>query len=549
MNESDRRQHLITTAPHLTPDEVANRMFGRKARGFSETEVRSFLKRVSEELTLARERERELTGAIDTLEEQLRAPRPLSEQELLEALGEETARLLRSAREAGDDIRRKADERAARITDDAITEAERLRAEAAETVTQLVSESDNRCAEQLALAEADAAKVRERAVAEAEAIIEAARTQGREMLEEAKSVRERVLGDLVRRRALLQGQIEELRVGRERLVDAYGAVKRTFLEATDALAQVESRAAVERANSPDLDIAAEIAAEIAALDPDASVVPSEDAATEVVDLTAAEAEESAGDDSDVDSLFARLRAGSEDAPQAAGDESPGAAPTVPVPAAEWRGRRYDAVDPLLPRLVKRSKRSLQDDQNALLDAVRRHKGRPTAAQVLADLDGSLRAWSEILTESVQRAYAAGVKAGGGLHFEAPSDVARDAAEMVVMPLRERLTLAIDTGDERDTGGLVERIGARYREWKNQSLEGALQEALSFVWSRGVYDAAPEGATLWWVTAEEGRCADCDDNALEPTVKGKLFPTGQAFPPAHPGCMCLLAPADVLSPAR
>jgi DivIVA domain-containing protein len=549
MNESDRRQHVISTAPHLTPDEVANRMFGRKARGFSETEVRSFLKRVSEELTAGRERERELTGAIDALEEQLRAPRPLSEQELLEALGEETARLLRSAREAGDDIRRKADERAARITDDAITEAERLRAESAETVTQLVSEADNRCAEQLALAAADAATVRERALAEAEAIVEAARAQGREMLEEAKSVRERVLGDLVRRRALLQAQIEELRVGRERLVDAYGAVKRTFLEATDALAQVESRAAVERAESPDLDIAAEIAAEIAALDPQANDATNTDAPSEVLDVTAAEADDAATEETDVDSLFARLRAGSEDAPSPAGEAASAAAPTAPVPAAEWRGRRYDAVDPLLPRLVKRSKRSLQDDQNALLDAVRRHKGRPTAAQVLPDLDGSVRAWAEILTESVQRAYASGVKAGGGLHFDAPPDVARDAAELVVMPLRERLTLAIDTGDERDTSGLVERIGARYREWKNQSLEAALQEALSFVWSRGVYDAAPEGSTLWWVTAEDGRCSDCDDNALEPTVKGKLFPTGQAFPPAHPGCMCLLAPADVLSPAR
>jgi hypothetical protein len=348
---------------------------------------------------------------------------------------------------------------------------------------------------------------------------------------------------------LLQSQIEELRVGRERLVDAYGAVKRTFLEATDALAQVESRAAVERANSPDLDIAAEIAAEISALDPEANVEPDEDTASEVLDVTAAEADDSAGDETDVDSLFARLRAGSEHAPNPAANEARATTPGAPVPAAEWRGRRYDAVDPLLPRLVKRSKRSLQDDQNALLDAVRRHKGRPTAAHVLPDLDASLREWSEVLTESVQRAYAAGVKEGGGLHFDAPADVVRDAAEMVVMPLRERITLAIDTGDERDTGGLVERIGARYREWKNQSLEPSLQEALSFVWSRGVYDAVPEGSTLWWVTAEDGRCSDCDDNALEPTVKGKLFPTGQAFPPAHPGCLCLLAPADVLSATR
>ena len=92
---------------------------------------------------------------------------------------------------------------------------------------------------------------------------------------------------------------------------------------------------------------------------------------------------------------------------------------------------------------------------------------------------------------------------------------------------------------------MERIGARYREWKNQSLEVALTEALACAWSRGVYDAVPDGAILRWVSLEEGQCSDCDDNALEPTVKGESFPTGQAFPPAHPGCRCLLAPATIL----
>ena len=63
------------------------------------------------------------------------------------------------------------------------------------------------------------------------------------MLEEAKSTRERVLGDLFRRRGLLQAQVDELRGGRDNLLDAYRVVKRTFLEATGELAQVEVRAA------------------------------------------------------------------------------------------------------------------------------------------------------------------------------------------------------------------------------------------------------------------------------------------------------------------
>ena len=64
--------------------------------------------------------------------------------------------------------------------------------------------------------------------------------------------------------------------------------------------------------------------------------------------------------------------------------------------------------------------------------------------------------------------------------------------------------------------------------------------LAAAWARGVYDAVPEQAVLWWVPLEEGSCPDCDDNALEPTVKGENFPTGQPHPPAHPGCRCLLA---------
>jgi hypothetical protein len=147
---------------------------------------------------------------------------------------------------------------------------------------------------------------------------------------------------------------------------------------------------------------------------------------------------------------------------------------------------------------------------------------------------------------VDEAYAAGSEAAGTDGRDADDGLLREAADVLVSPLRQRITVAIDSADGGDAGGLVERIGARYREWKNQSLDAALAEVLAFAWSRGVYDAVPEGAVLWWVPFEEGRCSDCDDNGLEPTVKGKHFPTGQALPPAHPGCRCLLAPAEVLN---
>jgi DivIVA domain-containing protein len=587
MHENDRRQRVISSTPHLSPEEVATRSFGTKVRGYSEAEVRGFLKRVAEQMAHTRDRQDELESALDSLEEQLRNPRPLSEQELLDALGEETARLLRSAREASDDIRTKAEERAARLVEEAQDAADRMRAEAEEVLSIRTAQADARSAELIAEAEGHAQRLRELATGEAENTIEGAREQGRHMLDDAKAARERVLVDLVRRRALLQAQIIELRGGRDNLLDAYRTVKRTFLDATEALVQVEARAATERATAEPLDIAAEIAAEIEALDAaDVAQQPEVSEQTQIIDVTVEESVEividPGADDSDedaatkladVDSLFARLRAGHEDLEPESAAAPAGPTPDVLVldevedavempesaagPAAEgrvdakeWLTKRNRSVDPLLSSVVKRAKRTAQDDQNALLDAVRRFKGRPHADQVLPAVDASLEKWTNVVRDAIDRAYNAGRTATGaataGAGEPAPAELTRESVIALVDPIRDRLTTAIDAGDTGDTGGLVERIGARYREWKNQSLEPTLHELLGAAWARGVYDAVPDGATLWWVPAEEGQCSDCDDNALEPTVKGKSFPTGQPFPPAHPGCKCLLAPAAVLT---
>ncbi len=591
MNESDRRQRVISSTPRLTSDDVANHSFSKGVRGFSEAEVRAFLRRVSEDLAVARGREQELEAAIDALEEQVRTPRALTEQELLDALGEETARLLRSAREASDDIRKNAEDRAARLVDDATQAAERTRADAAEVLASRTAEAEAKTSELVSTGEARAAASLEAARAQAETIVDHARRQGREMLDEAKTARERVLGDLVRRRALLNGQIEALRAGRDRLLDAYRTVKGTFLEATEALAQVEARAAVERSTSisEPVDVAAEIAAEIEKLDDGLPVDLDEGAAPDpgdggesvvVIPSGSAPAPDLSEADvasalADVDSLFARLRAG-HDEPEQLGDAThvvdavdivevvdvTEPAPSVqvlaavgaPKPhapahqryrAAEWRTKRAQVIDPLLPMLVKRAKRRAQDDQNGLLDSVRRHKGRPTSDQVLGEADAARDAWAEVLRETIDRAYRAGRAAAGATDDAVNAELVRETAEAVALPLRDRLVQAIDSADDGDTGGLVERIGARYREWKNQTLERSLGEALASAWTRGVYDAVPDEAVLWWVPNAMGRCSDCDDNALEPTVKGKQFPTGQAFPPAHLGCKCLLVPAELL----
>ncbi|MDZ4825797.1 MAG: DivIVA domain-containing protein [Actinomycetota bacterium] len=558
----DRRQRVISSIPHLTPDDVANRTFAKGVRGFSESEVRSFLRRVSDELAAMHEREVQLLAVVDDVEEQLRVPRPLDEQQLLDALGEETSRLLRGARESADEIRKKAEDSTALLLRETQSDADRRRAEATETAATRVQEAEAHAAEIIAAAEARATAIddaneraaeaqRLHAEQESEGIVEAARRQGREMLDEALAARERVLTDLARRRGLLQGQVEELRLGRDHLLDAYRTVKRTFLEATEALAGVEARAAagkpIPSADTDDID--AVIAAEADSVD------LSENATAD--DAPAAQL-------ADVDSLFARIRAGHDDGDDdsenptvdiVAVEEAPEPAPEVPADepagaaqssAEAWRELHGSDVAGLISPLLKRAKRAAQDDQNALLDAVRRHKGRPTSAQVLPGEESLVATWVAVLGGSIDDAYRAGRAAAGGDGADSPQDLVTEAATVIVAPVRERISAAIDDSDEAEASGLVERIGARYREWKNQQLENLLGDAIVVAWSRGVYDASAEGSLLHWIPLREGRCADCDDNALEPTARGASFPTGQPFPPAHPGCRCLLAPADILA---
>ena len=106
----------------------------------------------------------------------------------------------------------------------------------------------------VAALEAELAEARADATAE----LEEAKRRGRQMVTEAQTVRRRILEDLVRRRKVLRRQIEQLRVGRERLLEAYEVVGLTVEEATAELgvALPAAQAAAERAGrrlGPDAD--------------------------------------------------------------------------------------------------------------------------------------------------------------------------------------------------------------------------------------------------------------------------------------------------------
>jgi cell division septum initiation protein DivIVA len=97
--------------------------------------------------------------------------------------------------------------------------------------------------------ETDAERQREDALSGAEALLAEAKEEGRRLVGEAQTIRRRMLEDLARRRRALRQQIEQLRGGRERLLEAYEVVGHTMREATAELsvALPEARAAAERA--------------------------------------------------------------------------------------------------------------------------------------------------------------------------------------------------------------------------------------------------------------------------------------------------------------
>jgi DivIVA domain-containing protein len=590
----------VSSSTRLTPEEIVNRGFANAFRGISETEVRNFLKRVADEFASLRDRERDLTARVEQLEDRLRNPPPPTEQQLLDSLGEETARVLRSAQEAADDIRRKADERAAELLTESEGEAQRLREtteaqcgqlrrEAEEAIAARESEVEVALTELRAEAERETGARREEASREADTARETARAEGREMVAQARAVRERVLGDLQRRRELLQAQLEALRAGRERLLEAYRVVRRTLVEAAEALSGAESPGTespgTESSGTESSDagaglqagvprgLAADVAAAGAAVDAavfeavartEESPASADEAAevSESVTLAATEPEpvDGANGGRDVDALFARLRGATPDTPPAGQPEAVDAARDTAAVTANGKGdatppeseaaeptgdaavvhERDVALERLHRELVRKVKRRVQDEQNELLDELRQHPGAAAPDKVLATLDDQLAGWTAVMRPALDEAATAAARSVSGTDMKqsAPDGLVDELVRSRALPLRERVYDALlDDGDD----DITQRINSRYREWK-AGVESAVGDALVAAWGRGTVDVAPAGSLLRWIPEHEGRCADCDDNALEPTARGEPFPTGQAHPPAHPGCRCVLTVA-------
>ncbi|MET0910009.1 MAG: DivIVA domain-containing protein [Ilumatobacteraceae bacterium] len=627
-----------------SPASVAEAAFGTSRRGFDQNEVKDFLRMVAAELGRLQERERFLERELRTAQtnpdlDNVR----FDDATLTRLLGEETARVLSTAREAATEIREKAEQNAARLLSEASDEALRMREEA----------------------EVEASRRRSDAASDAEAELAMAKQQGREMVNEARAYRERVLSELARRRELAREQIEQLMHGRDRLMQAFERARVVAVDvvaelkplgepdeyvnlspttgpvpvmvpnsrrpderlelvadpiadtadatepvvlrsvepppteeialvevddapsavdddlASDAAsiepdAAIETEAVIEE-DAHDLDATAEHdtqedTADVATILPgnepnDESIVPDIEPAVQLEPAAHEGPVDDAPDERDdvVVDLFARLRAESE--PAIAADVAAGHADELAAQDGEVdaaRGderseadspfRRRDAeLTPLIVASAKKLKRVLADEQNDVLDRLRRNVPVRTLDELLPARDAHVDTFAVAIDTELRAAATAGAASvatgrAAKLNKSAMAD-AVDAAraalgEWLVNPLRERLDRCVADGSG-DNDAIARSIRSIYREWKTQHIDDQLDDVLRTAHGRAVLSALPAGAPVCWgVDEEHPACADGDDNALAGCVAaGQPFPTGHLFAPSHVGCRCLLVPAD------
>jgi len=127
-------------------------------------------------------------------------------------------------------------------------EAARVRQEAVDEVAAKLADADRLAEAKMAEAQARAERITAQAEAAYEERVALGRERGRELIAEAEIKRAEVLRQLARTRQRAHLNIEQLRVGRERLLTAYEVAKATIEQATGELERSgpEAKALAER---------------------------------------------------------------------------------------------------------------------------------------------------------------------------------------------------------------------------------------------------------------------------------------------------------------
>jgi len=199
--------------------------------------------------------------------------------------------------------------------------------------------------------------------------------------------------------------------------------------------------------------------------------------------------------SSVDDLFARLR-------ESRADTVVERAVIVEVPAAEVEDEEAEsqtesgvdtvaeAVVPLILSASRKLKRVLADEQNELLDLLRRKEPVRTLDDLLPwEADQSAR-YSAAVEKDLVAAAVAGAQGGSDGRNPAIVRPAIDAVTNdIISPLRDRLTRSIDkaAGVNSDLANEVRGI---YREWKAHRIDEYVEEIVRLAYDRGALTVTP-----------------------------------------------------------
>ena len=215
----------MVSGPEIEPAALERLTFELVRRGYEPLAVQRELQRAAAAI-------RELQREVATLQTQLNeldgAPaEQLQARRVAEALGAEATQVLDAAHVAAVERGERAEREAEAVRAQATAEADTSRREAMDERDRIVAA----------------------AAQEAEQIVEDGRQRGREMVNEAQVVRERMLGDLARKRQTGRAQVEQLRAGRDRLLESLVVAQQSLDEAVRDLVDAvpEARGAAERA--------------------------------------------------------------------------------------------------------------------------------------------------------------------------------------------------------------------------------------------------------------------------------------------------------------
>ena len=531
---------------------VSSAQFPTSRRGFDQAEVRDFLRMVAAELARLQERERFLERELRSAQHPGSSDAvTMDDDTATRLLGEEAARVLQTAREAATQIRARAEDGSARLLREATDEAQRLREEAEIESARRRQDaaSDAEAEVQMAKQQGrdmvnEARAYRERVLSE----LARRRELARQQLEQLIHGRDRLLQAFERSRLAAVDVMAELTplgepVEYVNLQPTTGPVP-LMVPATSMYMQPDrddddlGQLAQAQVEVAEVEIAAvelkivELDIEVVELEIELEADVFGEADDDTIGLQLVEShddtvvslpEPAPFDDrndnndreparvvslvgktsdraetkptSSVDDLFARLRESRADTvvERAASVEMPAAEVEVEDEESQTESgvdTVAEAVVPLILSASRKLKRVLADEQNELLDLLRRKEPVRTLDDLVPwEADQSAR-YSAAVEKDLVAAAVAGAQGGSDGRNPAIVRPAIDAVTNdIISPLRDRLTRSIDkaAGVNSDLANEVRGI---YREWKAHRIDEYVEEIVRLAYDRGALTVTP-----------------------------------------------------------